>query len=508
MDLKATQLKDTFGNLLTIGTSAGTPTTGGLENGNGDNITRLGIGNDSPTSGNILHLTDSDTQIKLEATGGSNSGFVNFDGTSLQLSTNRDNKTGTFSNTGKSNASVLLVGSDGGSHIRFNTASANNTTATERMRITGDGDIEMPLATNAVGRFVDNVGEVGSGNFCLQVANSANDALKPLGFRAEKFVFATGNVGIGATSPDAPLTVHSSTDPEIRFGYSASQDHRIAFDSSKVNIDADPENANASSGVGLRVDGTMGLFVDDSHNVAIGTNAPIEVSSTANWLTLDSASGSSVSGGIVHAIDGSSKAVQYIFGSNVLYDAKSGIGHQFTVNNGTEVMRMKTDGDLLIGTTANVSSTQGGAEFLAGESGGRSILRLSTTNTTANDLIVFFNGNGVVGRIRTESSATSYLTSSDYRLKENVVEMTGALDRIDKLKPSRFNFIADADTTVDGFLAHEVADVVPEAIDGEKDGVDEDGNPEYQSIDHSKLVPLLVGAIKELKAEIEQLKNK
>jgi len=139
----------------------------------------------------------------------------------------------------------------------------------------------------------------------------------------------------------------------------------------------------------------------------------------------------------------------------------------------------------------------------------------------------FYNPNGNVGSIQLGGSATSFVTSSDYRLKENVVEMTGALNRVDQLKPSRFNFIADADTTVDGFLAHEVADVVPEAITGEKDAteeyevtpavLDDDGNiieeavmgtrPVYQGIDQSKLVPLLVGAIQELRAEIEQLKN-
>ena len=125
-----------------------------------------------------------------------------------------------------------------------------------------------------------------------------------------------------------------------------------------------------------------------------------------------------------------------------------------------------------------------------------------------------------------------YNTSSDYRLKENVVEMTGALDRVSQLKPSRFNFIADADKTVDGFLAHEVQEIVPEAITGEKDGMrteeyevtpavlDEEGNiteeavmgtrevPEYQGIDQSKLVPLLVGAIQELQKRIEILENK
>ena len=85
--------------------------------------------------------------------------------------------------------------------------------------------------------------------------------------------------------------------------------------------------------------------------------------------------------------------------------------------------------------------------------------------------------------------------------------MTGALNRVSELKPSRFNFITDEDKTVDGFLAHEVQDIVPEAITGEKDAVDEDGNAIYQGIDQSKLVPLLVGAIQELKAEIELLKT-
>jgi hypothetical protein len=162
-----------------------------------------------------------------------------------------------------------------------------------------------------------------------------------------------------------------------------------------------------------------------------------------------------------------------------------------------------------------------------------------------------------VGTITTSGTSTAYNTSSDYRLKENVVEMTGALDRVAQLKPSRFNFIADADNVVDGFLAHEVQSIVPEAVTGTKDAMkdeeyevtpavyedkvhpaieevtDEEGNviteakeswtenvlvteavmgtrsvEDYQGIDQSKLVPLLVGAIQELRAEIELLKSK
>jgi len=113
----------------------------------------------------------------------------------------------------------------------------------------------------------------------------------------------------------------------------------------------------------------------------------------------------------------------------------------------------------------------------------------------------------VVGSITLTGSATAYNTTSDYRLKENVVELTGATDRLKQLEPKRFNFINDANTTVDGFLAHEVQSVVPEAIHGTKDEVDDDGNPVYQGIDQSKLVPLLVATIKELEARITALEN-
>jgi hypothetical protein len=112
-----------------------------------------------------------------------------------------------------------------------------------------------------------------------------------------------------------------------------------------------------------------------------------------------------------------------------------------------------------------------------------------------------------VGSIDVTTTSTSYNTSSDHRLKENVVDLTGATDRLKQLEPKRFNFIADADTTVDGFLAHEVQTVVPEAISGTHNEVDDEGNPVYQGIDHSKLVPLLVKTIQELEARITALEG-
>jgi hypothetical protein len=127
----------------------------------------------------------------------------------------------------------------------------------------------------------------------------------------------------------------------------------------------------------------------------------------------------------------------------------------------------------------------------------------------------FINGNGVVGKISVSGSTTTYADTSDYRLKENVNYDFDATSRLKQLKPARFNFIADADTTVDGFLAHEVSDIVPEAITGEKDETetytDDDGQqqtrPVYQGIDQSKLVPLMVKTIQELEARIKTLEE-
>lgn len=132
-------------------------------------------------------------------------------------------------------------------------------------------------------------------------------------------------------------------------------------------------------------------------------------------------------------------------------------------------------------------------------------LYLSRAGSTGEIAAFRYNAVTQVGSISVTSTATAYNTSSDYRLKENLVPITGAVDRVNALQPRRFNFISDPDTTVDGFVAHEVSPIVPESVNGEKDAVDEDGNPVYQGIDQSKLVPLLTAAIQELTARIEAL---
>ena len=155
-------------------------------------------------------------------------------------------------------------------------------------------------------------------------------------------------------------------------------------------------------------------------------------------------------------------------------------------------------------------------------------MNVSRAGTGEQEMMRFANGNGLVGTVKTSGSSTSFNTSSDYRLKENETSITDGIDRIKQLKPYRFNFKTDADKTVDGFFAHEVFSIVPEAISGEKDSMipevlytDKDKLPEGknigdvkeetrinpQGIDQSKLVPLLVAAVKELTAKVEALEN-
>jgi len=164
-------------------------------------------------------------------------------------------------------------------------------------------------------------------------------------------------------------------------------------------------------------------------------------------------------------------------------------------------MRIDSNGNLLVGKTQAGFAVAGCRIQQTGD------VRISKTGAASDTMIGFYkNGSATaVGTITSTSTATAYNTTSDYRLKENVVDLDNGIDRLKQIPVHRFNFIADPDTTVDGFIAHEVQDVVPEAISGAKDAVNDEGNPEYQGIDQSKLVPLLTAALQEAVTRIETL---
>jgi hypothetical protein len=178
----------------------------------------------------------------------------------------------------------------------------------------------------------------------------------------------------------------------------------------------------------------------------------------------------------------------------------------------TERMRISANGVVSIGTTGTSLGAADGVIVGPLESAytvsaaGQVPIRIYNKDTTGTRYCMEFRAtSGAVGSITHNGSATAYNTSSDYRLKENVTTVTDSIARLQELKPSRFNFITNPDHIVDGFIAHEAQAVVPECVTGEKDAVDDDGNPVYQGIDQSKLVPLLTAALQEAIGRIETL---
>ena len=179
----------------------------------------------------------------------------------------------------------------------------------------------------------------------------------------------------------------------------------------------------------------------------------------------------------------------------------------------SERLRITKDGTVTNSQSGNAPTSGGAWGFTQDQ------LYLSTSGTSANYALRFYNDNGLVGSVLVNGSGVTYNTSSDYRLKENQVLISDGITRLKQLKPYRFNFKADPSTTVDGFLAHETQSVVPESVSGTKDQIANAdnvadglasavGDPVHQGIDQSKLVPLLTAALQEAVAKIEVLETR
>jgi len=361
-------------------------------------------------------------------------------------------------------------------------------------------------------------------------------------FFTDKTLLNAGNVGINVTSPEDKLhiagTSASVSDTQLvlegRYGgYGAginfvsrtssggtnvsmakiTADGEAAFDTTAANQDAGLRfftTLNGSSAEKMRITsdgdvlmGTTSLLA----NFGDGrTSLAIKGTGSADYATIQignyGTTGNDQSLGGIYFFDGSSENA-LIGGYRESSTGNANIRFYTSASGGSlsERMRITSAGNVLIGTTSTVTTGGEGVE-LRGDFGYFKTARNNTGNVGHWNI---FNPNGEVGSVTTNGSSTSFNTSSDYRLKENEVLISDGLTRLNQLKPYRFNFIADTDTTVDGFFAHEVAEIVPEAVNGEKDAVDDEGNIKPQSIDQSKLVPLLVKALQEADDKIDAL---
>ena len=271
----------------------------------------------------------------------------------------------------------------------------------------------------------------------------------------------------------------------------------IDADGQEIILDADQDttvSVDTDDQVDIKVGGTdRAVFLANNMHLIGGTVARVQLSSSGSGTTPNTGTNN------VH-IEGN---------DDTLVLNSAGNGHLILQENGMERIRIHaTKNNVKIGE--NTSTLYGDAPLIVErqESSNDSVIRTRHPSTNSRYHLDFFNSSGSQGNITVTSSAVQFNSTSDYRLKENIVTDWDATTRLKQLKPSRFNFKADKDNTVEGFLAHEVSDIVPQAVMGKKDAVDKDGNPEHQSMDASKLIPLLVKTVQELEARIADLESK
>jgi hypothetical protein len=276
------------------------------------------------------------------------------------------------------------------------------------------------------------------------------------------------------------------------------------------------------------------LFVDASTDrVGIGTNTPSNLLHVFSSGGLSSAlfESTATNGEATLTIRGKNSSgtvrsalFKYDNGDVIRLGTADAIAMRFETND-AERMRIASGGDITFasGTTIYFSNATSAAQVETGAVNGafmssNSTLEISSSSTAGRNIQEFYNPNGNVGKITTSGSSTAFTTSSDYRLKQNVAPMTGALATVAKLNPVNWTWKADG-SVGQGFIAHELQAVIPDAVSGEKDAVktveikDEDGNvigteerPVYQGVDTSFLVATLTAAIQELKAELDEAK--
>lgn len=270
--------------------------------------------------------------------------------------------------------------------------------------------------------------------------------------------------------------------------------------------------ADASGQLELQTANTTRLAIDVNGNVGIGTVSP----STYNGLLNVKGSDRSV----IAYFGGTTYAGR--FGANSSFatiegvDAATGVSSYQPLQmggsilslatGGSERMRIDASGNVMAGTTVPTNPNPGIAMLPAAAAS----INIGHANGSASGtafISFLLNGAGIGFITQNGTTAVAYNTSSDYRLKKDVTPMVGALDKVAALKPVTYKWKTDG-SDGQGFIAHELQEIIPDCVTGKKDAVDADGNPVYQGIDTSFLVATLVAAIQELTARVAALEAK
>jgi hypothetical protein len=445
---------------------------------------------------------------------------------------------------------ALTVRSDGGNTPVLSAKADGNVgigtfSPSYPLHVSGTGDKVMAVTAGASSIAALNLGN--STNLAdggIRYDNSA-DALILRASNAEKMrITSSGNVGIGTSSPEGQLHLYSSSvgapaadaddfviekTGDTGLSILSTTTGRIYFGDAASNDQGSIRYVHTDNSMRFETDSSERMRIDSSGRVGIGNGSP------QRELHIGAADNTNHEGIIVLNNGG---ATGYRAGIEWRYESNTTPRARISINAssqslefdtaGTLRMRLGSNGRLGIGTTAPDAKLM--VETAANV---EQPFAINDSSNTAGQThrIAFRTGGTEVGTIKSTNSGTSFNTTSDYRLKENVTDVTDGITRVKQLAPKRFNFIVNPDVTVDGFIAHEAQSVVPEAVTGTQDAMrdeeyeitpavlDDDGNevtpavmgtrsvPDYQGIDQSKLVPLLTAALQEAIAKIETLET-
>ena len=354
------------------------------------------------------------------------------------------------------------------------------------------------VGTNAT--VVGTLGVTGAATFSATPVFSALTASSAVATDASKNLVSVTNTGTGnnvlATSPTLVTPVlgaASATSVTVAAG---------AVGTPSITTTGDTNTGiffPAADTIAFAEGGAEAMRITSAGDVGIGNTSPSAKLTVSGFI---SSGGQNYSGLFTDAVNSTYSIAHQSGLTNLITDTAMA----FYASN-TERARITSDGRFYVNQTAGNGNTaqrmgltyNGAAEWA---------LAIQTTEATGGNAISFQNSSGTqVGVINQTNTATSYITSSDYRLKEDIAPMTGALAKVALLKPVTYKWKSDG-SDAEGFIAHELAEVCPAAVHGVKDAINKEGNPEYQGIDTSFLVATLTAAIQELTARIVALEAK
>lgn len=396
---------------------------------------------------------------------------------------------------------LVTLRSTGTGALRIETGTGS---PSERMRITSTGLVGIGTATPSTTLHISTTNGIrlqypGNTGY-TQFSTDGNNAYIFSGYDGERMrITSAGAVGIGTTSPFNRLTIQSSGS----YGLLTLGDNWASDTWTGIKIGAAADSGLA--GIDIR---SYSYYASSS-----ATSMAIFTNSTSNTLTerLRITTDGTLNLGTYHSpvkfLPGADSNHYLRYNTSLDGLELSGYsGVMFSTLGGTERMRVTTGGNVLIGqSTADLATN--GWQLLAG-GGGHTAFAINNNEAfifnnrnTGTTYEIDFRTNAVErGKISVTDSGVSYVTTSDYRVKEDFKEING-LEKVSSIKVYDFKF-KDMDLRADGVIAHELQEVLPYAVTGEKDG------RKFQGVDYSKIVPVLVKAIQELKAEIDILKNK